>query len=187
MGREGKDKGILEVFAADFVRIVEKYAKYAVVAGFVAIAHGRSRSTEDIDIIIERIPKERFAKMHKELVGMGVECVQAPDPDEIYDEYLSKNLSVRYVRNRTHIPQIELKLSKDALDDYQLETRKRLPLTGLDFYFSSIEMNIAFKEELLRSERDMEDARHLRVVYGTKINEEEIEKIKQMIRTFRLK
>lgn len=187
MKRAVEDKTILDTFAYDFVRIVEKYSKYILVSGFVAIAHGRSRGTEDIDIIIERIPKEIFIKMHNELVDADFECIQNAEADEIFNEYLSKNLSIRYVRKGSHIPEMEFKLSKDALDVYQIKTRKKYPLTGLDFYFSSIEVNIAFKEELLKSEKDIEDARHLRIVYEGEINEEEINKIKQMIRSFRLK
>ena len=59
-------------------------------------------------------------------------------------------------------------------------------MTGLDIYFSSIEMNIAFKEELLKSDKDLDDSKHLRIVYGDKINSSEIEKIKKMIRRLRL-
>ncbi|HEX7575560.1 MAG TPA: hypothetical protein VF360_04215, partial [Candidatus Methanoperedens sp.] len=84
------------------------------------------------------------------------------------------------------IPDMEMKLAKDELDDYQLKTRKKLPLTGLDLYFSSIEMNIAFKEELLRSEKDMEDAKHLRIIYSDTLDETEITKIKADIRRLRL-
>ncbi len=54
------------------------------------------------------------------------------------------------------------------------------------FWFSSIAMNIAFKEEYLKSDKDMEDARHLRVVYSDKINEKEINEIKKLIKKIRL-
>ncbi len=187
MSRDVKDKTVLDTFAMDFVRIAEKHAKYAIVSGFVAIAHGRSRGTEDVDIIIERISRSEFAKMHEDLEKNGFDCIQSSHPNELYEEYLSKGTGIRYVREGMHIPEMELRLSKDSLDDYQLETRKKLPFTGLGLYFSSIEMNIAFKEELLRSEKDMEDARHLRIVYEGKINEAEIEKIKRMIRRLRLR
>ena len=79
-----------------------------------------------------------------------------------------------------------LKMAKDELDDYQIQTRKKLPLTGLDLYFSSIEMNIAFKEELLKSEKDMDDAKHLRIIYSDVLDEKEITKIKADIRRLRL-
>lgn len=47
-------------------------------------------------------------------------------------------------------------------------------------------MNIAFKEELLKSDKDIEDAKHLRIIYGDKIDEKEIEKRKKEIRKLRL-
>ena len=47
-------------------------------------------------------------------------------------------------------------------------------------------MNIAFKEELLKSEKDMEDAKHLRIVYADKLDESEINKIKKEIKRLRL-
>ncbi len=187
MDREVKDRTILDEFASDFARVIERHAKYIIVSGFVAIAHGRSRGTEDVDIIIERIPRDSFARLHRELLENSFECIQSQDPDEIYKEYLSRNLSVRYVRKGIHIPEIELKLSKDELDEHQLNTRRKLPLTGLDLYFSSIEASIAFKEELLKSEKDVEDARHLRIVYEGKTNEQEIERMKKLIRGLRLK
>jgi len=58
-------------------------------------------------------------------------------------------IKLKYVRKGTFVPEMEIKFSKDELDDYQIKTRKKLELTDLDIYFSSIEMNIAFKEELL--------------------------------------
>ncbi|MFH1431698.1 MAG: hypothetical protein ABIG84_00580 [archaeon] len=182
MSREVKDRTILDRFAEDFARIIEKHTKYIIVSGFVAIAHGRSRGTEDIDMIIERIEKETFIKIHTDLKANNFECIQSEDPNIIYDDYLKDNLSVRYIRKGSFIPEMELKLAKDRLDNYQIETRKKLPLTGLDLYFSSIEMNIAFKEELLKSEKDIEDAQHLRIVYEDNLDENEIDKIKQEIR-----
>ncbi|MCZ7392312.1 MAG: hypothetical protein ABOK23_12205 [Candidatus Methanoperedens sp.] len=186
MRREVKERTILDTFAEDFVEVVENHAKYVIVSGFVAIAHGRSRGTEDVDIIIERIKKDAFIKMHNDLMQAGFECIQSEHPEIIYDDYLKDKTSVRYVRKGHFIPEMELKLAKDELDDYQIRTRKKLPLTGLELYFSSIEMNIAFKEELLRSEKDMDDAKHLRIIYSDVLDENEIKKIKADIRRLRL-
>jgi len=182
MNREINDRTILDRFAQSFVNAVEKHAEYIIVSGFVAIAHGRSRGTEDIDMIIERIEKEEFIKLHCDLEKAGFECLQSGNANTIYDDYLTENLSVRYIQNGSYLPEMELKLAKDALDDYQIKTKTKLPLTGLDFYFSSIEMNIAFKEELLKSDKDLEDARHLRIIYSDTLDEKELENIKTKIR-----
>ena len=59
-------------------------------------------------------------------------------------------------------------------------------MTGLDVWFSTVDANIAFKEELLKSDKDMEDAKHLRIVYANEIDENEINRIKEMVKRFRL-
>lgn len=186
MKREVDNRTILDRFAKDFADVVKKHTRYVIVSGFVAIAHGRSRGTEDIDLIIEKISKDNFVKMHSDLIKAGFECMQSGNPSLIYDDYLAEKTSVRYVRKGEFLPEMELKLAKDALDNYQLKNRKKLPMTGLDLYFSSIEMNIAFKEELLKADKDMEDARHLRIIYAGRISEDEINSIKRDIRRLRL-
>ena len=40
-------------------------------------------------------------------------------------------------------------------------------------------MNIVFKEELLKSPKDIEDAKHLRIIYKDKISETLINDIKK--------
>jgi hypothetical protein len=180
--RSVSDKTVLEEFTESFCRVLGRHAKYIIVSGFVAIAHGRSRGTEDIDVIIERLTKERFADLFYHLEKAGFICVQPGKPGDIYKDYLLENTSIRFVKKGTFVPDMELKLSKDALDDYQLLNRKKLPLTGLDLYFSSIEANIAFKEEFLKSDKDLEDARHLRIIYSEELDEKEIAKIKGMIK-----
>ena len=72
------------------------------------------------------------------------------------------------------------------LDEYQIKNRKKYEFTGIDVYFSSVESCIAFKEEFLKSPKDISDANHLRIVYSEEINDKEIEKIKKMIRKYRM-
>lgn len=186
MERSIKERSILDKCCEEFCAVVEKYVRYIIVSGFLVIASGRARGTEDIDMIIEKISKEKYAQLHNELIKKFV-CVQSENPDEIYDEYLTQNLSVRYTYKDKPLPEMEVKFAKDALDEQQLKTRVKIPLTGLDVWFSSIAMNIAFKEEYLKSQKDIEDATYLRKVYAEQINEKEIQAIKQMIRKYRLR
>jgi hypothetical protein len=111
--------------------------------------------------------------------------MQIESPEELYEEYLLDKLSLRYIKKDQPLPEMEIKIEADALDSYQFKTKTKLDLTGLDIWFSSVEMNIAFKEELLKSQKDLEDAKHLRIVYSEQINENEIVKIKQMINKYR--
>ncbi|MCX6799516.1 MAG: hypothetical protein NTW59_05485 [Candidatus Diapherotrites archaeon] len=188
MARIVSDKNLLNRFAADFVEVVEKNKlKYIIVSGFVAISHGRARGTEDIDLIIEKISPQKFLALHNDAVKAGFECLQGTNHERLFNDYLKENQSLRYAKKGQFVPEIELKLSKDALDEKQLNERTKLPLAGLPFYFSTIETNIAFKEELLKSPKDLEDARHLRIIYSEKIDEAKISGIKRLIRKFRLK
>lgn len=187
MQRGIDDRNILDKFALDFCGIVEKHIKYIVVSGFVAISHGRRRTTEDIDMIIEKMPFERFLALHKDLVRAGFYCLQSDKVDDIYD-YLDKKDSVRYLRKGSFLPpEMEIKFVKDEIDELQIKTRKKLDFTGLDIWFSSIEFNIAFKEELLKGAKDFEDAKHLRIIYKDEIDNGLISSIKEKIRRLRLK
>lgn len=185
MDRQVYDVNILNNFCGKFCKIIDKYTEYIIVSGFVAIASGRIRGTEDIDVIIKPLDKESFIKLHKTLVKNDFVAVQSDDPADLYS-YLKEKTSVRYTLKDKPVPEMEVKFAKDELDYYQIKTRTKIPLTGLDIWFGSINMNIAFKEELLKSQKDIEDAKHLRIAYSDIINEDEIRNIKKMIKRFRL-
>jgi len=179
MERGVEDRNILDKFALDFCKIIDKHVRYIVVSGFVAISHGRRRTTEDIDMIIERISLEKFKTLHEELEKRGFHCLQSDKVGDIYD-YLNNGDSIRYLRKGTFLPpEMEIKFVKDEIDELQIKTRKKFDFTGLDIWFSSIEFNIAFKEELLKGDKDLEDAKHLRIIYEDEINEGLIRNIKE--------
>ena len=184
MRREIREKTVLDEFCESFCKVVERHCPYIIVSGFVAISSGRTRGTEDIDMIIAALQEREFLSLHDDLEKNNFFCMQSSKGREVY-EYLKDKLSVRYTRKDKMLPEMELKFVKDKLDEYQLKTRMKLPLTGLDVWFGSINMNVAFKEELLKSGKDLADARHLRIVYSDLIDEREIIKIKEMIRKMR--
>lgn len=187
--RRIEDRGILDKFTLDFCSVVERHCKYIVVSGFVAIASGRVRATEDIDMILEKLTKGEFVDLHNELDAHGFECMQSSKADDVFDDYLSIGDNVRYTRkeNKLFPPEMDIHFAKDELDEWQLRERQKLEFIGLDVWFSSVEFNIAFKEELLGTNKDMEDATHLRNVYWNRISEEKINDIKHMIKMLRKK
>jgi len=181
MKREIDDKTILDKFTEGFCNVVDKHIKYFVCSGFVAISSGRSRGTEDIDMIIEKVSKERFLDLHDDLVKNGFECIQSETPEEVFN-YLDEGMSIRYVWKGEHLPEMEVHFVKDILDEMQLHDRIKMPFTKLDIYFAPLEGNIAFKEEWLKSDKDLEDAKHLRIIYKGEISEKEISKVKEKIK-----
>lgn len=60
----------LDLFTLEFIRILRKYCKYVIISGYVSILLGRSRSSEDVDIIIPKIEKSKFSQLVNELKKM---------------------------------------------------------------------------------------------------------------------
>jgi len=176
------DRNVLDKFTEDFCAIVDRHVKYIVVSGFVAIASGRSRATEDIDMIIEKMSKDKFVELHNDLDKEGFECMQSSKSEDVFS-YLEHGDSVRYTRkeNKLFPPEMDIHFARDEIDEWQLRERQKIEYTGLDVWFSSLDFNIAFKEGLLKTDKDMEDAQHLRRIFEGKFSEEKINKIKAMI------
>lgn len=186
MEREVSDINILNKFTEEFCNVVEKYSKYIIVSGFVAISHGRSRGTEDIDIMIEKISFEKIKEMHDALMNGGFECLYPTTIEDIY-KILKEGGNVRYSWKGQELPNMEVKFTRDLLDEKQFDARNKIDFTGLDVYFPKIEEAIAFKEEYLGSDKDLEDAEFLRIIYEGKLDEKYIKNYKKKIREIKLK
>ena len=102
--------GELDNFVFKFIRILENYADYVIVSGYVAILFGRARGTEDVDIFIKEINIENLGKLYNALMKNGFSCLNTDNIDEIYD-YLKNGLGVRFAENDYSIPNIEIKLA----------------------------------------------------------------------------
>ncbi len=149
----------LDLFVIDFVNILEKYTDYVVVSGYVSILFGRSRGTEDIDILIKKIDMETFIKLNRELIGKQYWFLNADNPGELYD-MLQDGLAVRIAVMETVIPNIELKFVKSDLDKISLKEHMVVK-TGKDgINISPLELQIPFKL-YLGSDKDIEDAVYL--------------------------
>lgn len=84
-----KELNDLDNLTLDFIRILdENKIKYVLVSGYIAILFGRSRSSEDIDIIAEKISKEKFLVLWNAL-SKHFECINNKNPKDVYKIYLS--------------------------------------------------------------------------------------------------
>lgn len=175
------DFNLLNKFTSDFCEIIEKHCKYVVVSGFLAISSGRSRGTEDIDIIVPELSIEEFKDLHQDLSKkFSLLHLEGLEIEEIYD-YL-KDSNIRYVYKNTVIPNMEFKFAKTILDKDNLEKRKKIELTNTNIFFAPLECAIIYKEEYLKSQKDLEDARHLRKVYLEELDEKELTRYKLLIK-----
>jgi hypothetical protein len=173
----GRELSVLDKFAVDFTAILKKYTEYVIVSGYVSIVLGRSRASEDIDVIIPRIDFETFLKLYEELKKAHFYCINALLPEDIF-EYLSEKTSVRFAKESTVIPNMEVKFAKNRIDELTLNNTLRVKLGKNELIVSHLEMQIAFKESVLKSPKDLEDARHIRNIAEGYFDEELIEKYK---------
>ena len=135
-------------FTFDFVRILEKYADYAIISGYISILLGRSRATEDVDIFIKRISKDKFKDMYEELVKGGFWCLNSDNENTIFD-YINERVAIRFAKGKIPLPNIKVKFPKDELDEDVFNDLLTVKLPDGEMKISSLERHIAFKRYFL--------------------------------------
>ncbi|HIH31225.1 TPA: hypothetical protein HA235_00810 [Candidatus Woesearchaeota archaeon] len=174
----------LDTFALDFINILKKHTSYAVISGYVSILLGRSRASEDVDILIPKIGFNIFQEIYADLKKAGFYCINAEDDLEVYN-YIKEKLAVRFAKNNSVIPNIELKCTKNKIDDLTLSRTLKVMLSdNKEIIISNLEMQIAFKEKILKSPKDLEDARHIRIVAQGHLDKELIKRYEVMLDDF---
>jgi hypothetical protein len=173
----------LDNFTLDFIKILEKNTDYVIVSGYVAILLGRARASEDVDVIIPKIDFPKFQSLYTELKKNNFYCLNAEEVSTVYD-YLKDNLAVRFAKNDTIIPNIEMKWIKSDFDRFALENTIDVNLSKGKLRISHLELQIAFKEEVLKSPKDLEDARHLEKIAEGYLDNKLINKYREMLREF---
>ena len=173
----------LDKFTLDFVKILKKYANYVVVSGYVSILLGRARVSEDVDVIIQKIDFSTFQALYEELKKNTYYCLNAEKDSTIYD-YLSENLAVRFAKKDKTIPNVELKWVKHKFDKLAVKDAIDVKLSKGDLKISHLELQIAFKEEVLKSPKDLDDANHIKEVAKEYLDDKLIQKYKEMLRGF---
>ena len=175
-----KELNELDKFVIKFIKVLEKHSDYVIISGYVSILFGRSRATEDIDIFIEELDKEVFNKLYKELKKANFWCLNTEDEKEIYD-YLKNNLGVRFAKSKETIPNMEVKFALKKSQKESFKDRIKVIIGKEDLKISSLERQIAFKKYCLKSDKDMEDARHLEKLFKDKLSYDKIRKYKKLI------
>ncbi|RLI85295.1 MAG: hypothetical protein DRO98_07205 [Archaeoglobales archaeon] len=148
----GKTITELDKFVFNFIELLD--IDY-VVSGYVAILFGRSRGTEDIDVLIEPITYNKFKELYERTVKRGYYFLNSDRPNNLY-EMLEERSAVRIAKEDTIIPNIELKFTKNEFDKFSIQNRLKVVVNGEQVYISPIEIQIAYKL-YLGSDKDVED------------------------------
>ncbi len=164
-----KELNSLDKFAIKFVSTLKKLKiRYSVVSGYVSILFGRSRASEDIDILIDKLPVEKFMELWNE-VRRNFECINTTKPEESYNKYLLTGHAIRFSEKGRFIPNIELKFAGSELERLALAESRKVMLNTHEILISPLELQISFKLSL-GSEKDIEDARYLYKLFSDKLD-----------------
>ena len=171
----------LDQLAIDFATILKKYTPYVIVSGYVSILLGRARASEDIDIITPKISFPTLKKFVHDLQEHGFSCINEQKDKDIF-ECLTEGVAVRFARKDTVIPNIEMKWAKTTADDVALQKALTMILPKEKLFISPLELQIVFKEMVLKSPKDKEDARHLRLIAKEYLDTTLLQKYKELVR-----
>ncbi|MBI2657322.1 hypothetical protein HYX08_01360 [Candidatus Woesearchaeota archaeon] len=173
----------LDIFAIDFVKSLSKHTPYSIVSGYVSILLGRARASEDIDIIIPKMDFRRFLHLLKDLKKNKFYCLNADDDKAVYD-YICNNFAIRFAKKNTAIPNIELKFAKNKFDRISIGSTVTVEINNKKIVICNLEMQIAFKEVVLKSPKDIEDARHIRNIAVNYLNDRKLKQYREMLHGF---
>ncbi len=177
-----RDLTELDIFAKKFLDTLKKHTDYLIVSGFVSIATGRTRGTEDIDIIIPAMEKEKFTALFNELEKNNFWCYQGDNPREVY-AYIKNLNSIRFAKTNEIFPNIELvpfNQTKKA-KFFEFSHPQKIKIKDFEFNIPPLEFEILYKEMILKGKKDIEDAKHLRTFFSEIIKEKKFKEYEPII------
>lgn len=169
---------ILDQFAFDVIDIIQKFTKYVIISGYVSIFFGRARATEDIDMFIEGMQYDSFLQMYDEFIKKGFEFT-IDNASELYHYYLMAGMPINIWRKNKPLLRMEIKLAKKPNQKMVMYNPLKVDIHNKRILFADIESQIAYKRYISKSEKDLEDARHLEIVFED-INREKIKYYKEL-------
>jgi hypothetical protein len=132
---------------------------------------GRSRATEDVDLLVPKISFDDFEKLWKKIQKAGFECINTSKIREAFD--MLKEVAIRFAKKGKAIPNIEFKIIKNDLDRYSFENKIKVIMNKGILFISNLEMQIAYKL-FLGSEKDLEDAKHIYKLFKEQLDKQEL-------------
>ena len=170
----------LDKFVLRFLKILEKHADYVIVSGYVSILFGRSRATEDVDIFIREINKSGFNILYEELKKVGYWCLNAESVDEVYS-YLEEGFAVRFADEGVTIPNFEVKFAKKKSALMAFTDCLTVLIGDSKVRLSSLERQVAYKRYYLKSDKDLEDAYYIEMLFKERIDLNKVQLLRRII------
>ena len=151
---------------------------YVIVSGYVAILTGRSRSTEDIDIILESLSETATEQLVATLKEQGYWGMAMP-LDEMYS-MLSEGSRIRIAEEGAMYPNFETWFVSNDVEREALSNPVAVTFDEGQIEISPLELQIAYKLQLAQaadslSGKDFEDALHLYLTFEERFKTEQLD------------
>lgn len=164
----------LDELAIDFTAVLDDLGvQHVYVAGYVTILTGRSRATEDVDVLLERLDEPDTTRLvdHLEEEGMWGPAMPLEDAYQM----LANGDNVWVAPDDQVIPHVEVKFVRDEVDRASLENAITARVGGAELPVGPLELQIAYKL-YLGSRTDFEDAVHLYTLFEESLRSGELER-----------
>lgn len=183
-----RDLTELDLFVKKFADVLKKHSDYLIVSGYVAICSGRIRGTEDIDILVPAMNKKKFKDFFIDLKSHGFWCYQGDNLDTVYDYIKSLN-NIRFALKNEMFPNIEFVPFDETkpLQFFEFNHPQKIRIQSFSFKIPQIEFEILYKEKVLKSKKDVEDAKHLRTFFSDILKKDKFEKYNVIIKNAKKK
>ncbi|MFC7209884.1 hypothetical protein ACFQL3_05225 [Natronoarchaeum sp. GCM10025321] len=164
----------LDELAIAFTEILDDLnIEHVYVAGYLAILTGRSRSTEDIDVLLEPIDEAESERLAERLKREGMWGPAMPLDD--LHMMLSDGDNIWVAPDEQVIPHIEAKFVDDEADRASLDQAITARVGDAELPVGPLELQIPYKL-YLGTRTDIEDAAHLVALFEESLRTEELEK-----------
>lgn len=163
----------LDELAIEFTSLLDELdIQHVYVAGYLAILTGRSRATEDVDVLIERLDEEQINQLVNQLED-GNMWGPAMPLEDMYT-MLSEGDNIWVAPEEQVIPHIEAKFVRDETDHASLSNSITAHIGDAELPVGPLELQIPYKL-YLGTQKDIEDAAHLYALFGERLREGQIE------------
>lgn len=168
-----RDPNALDTLAVEFSSLLSAHGiDHVFVAGYVVILTGRARSTQDIDVIVERTDKAVLDDITAELGERGFWGPAMPL--EEMPEMLPRGDNIWIARDGEMAPHLEVKFASDQFDRASLRDSVTARIGDATVPVGPMELQIAYKL-YLGTQTDFEDALHLYTIFEESLRTDRLE------------
>jgi len=179
-----RDLTDMDLLVKKFIDILKRHSDYLIVSGFVSISTGRTRGTEDIDVLVPVMGKDKFSNLFNDLLKNDFWCYQGDSIEEAYSQVKDMD-SIRFALVNEMFPNIEfvpIDKTKKA-KWFEFNHPQKIKVKNFEFKIPPIEFEILYKEIVLGNKKDIADAKHLRTFFSDIIKEEKFKEYEKVIRS----